>query len=76
VTTPSGHGRPRVPAGTHAGQKLRLSGRGLSRPDGTAGHLYAVAQIAVPTVLDDRQRALFTQLKDASTFNPRAHMVD
>jgi curved DNA-binding protein len=76
VPTPAGHVTLKVPAGTHAGQKLRLSGRGLSRPDGTAGHLYAVAQIAVPTVLDDRQRALFTQLKDASTFNPRAHMVD
>ena len=66
----------KVPAGTHAGQKLRLSGRGLSRADGTSGHLYAIAQIVVPTVVDERQRALFTQLKDASAFNPRAHMAD
>ena len=76
VPTPAGRVTLKVPAGTHAGQKLRLSGRGLSRPDGTAGHLYAVAQIAVPTVVDERQRALYTQLKDASTFDPRAHMVD
>ena len=75
VPTPAGRVTLKVPAGTHAGQKLRLSGRGLSRPDGTSGHLYAVAQIVVPTVVDERQRSLFTQLKDASTFNPRAHMV-
>ncbi len=76
VPTPAGQVTLKVPAGTQSGQKLRLAGRGLSRPDGTAGHLYAIAQIAVPTVVDERQRALFTQLKEASTFNPRAHMVD
>ncbi len=75
VPTPAGRVTLKIPANTHAGQKLRLSGRGLSRPDGTSGHLYAVAQIAVPTVVDERQRELFTRLKDASTFNPRAHMI-
>ncbi|HXU66155.1 MAG TPA: DnaJ C-terminal domain-containing protein [Casimicrobiaceae bacterium] len=74
VPTPAGRVALKIPANTHAGQKLRLSGRGLARPDGTSGHLYAVAQIVVPTVVDERQRELFTQLKDASTFNPRAHM--
>src|SRR6478672_13665357 len=74
VPTPAGRVTLKVPANTHAGQKLRLSGRGLARPDGTSGHLYAVAQIVVPTVVDERQRALFGQLKDGSTFNPRAHM--
>jgi curved DNA-binding protein len=75
VPTPAGRVTLKVPAGTHAGQKLRLSGRGLSRPDGTSGHLYAVAKIVVPTVVDERLRALYTQLREASTFNPRAHMT-
>jgi curved DNA-binding protein len=75
LPTPSGRISLKVPPGTHAGQKLRLGGRGLSRPDGSTGHLYAIAQIVVPTVVDERQRALFGQLKDASTFNPRAHMT-
>jgi curved DNA-binding protein len=75
LPTPAGRIALKVPPGTHAGQKLRLSGRGLSRPDGTSGHLYAVAQIVVPTVVDDAQRALFKQLADASTFNPRAHLA-
>src|SRR5882672_3071765 len=74
--TPAGRISLKVPAGTRAGQKLRVGGRGLSRPDGSAGNLYAVAQIVVPTVADERQRALFGQLRDASTFDPRAHMVD
>jgi curved DNA-binding protein len=63
----------KVPAGTRAGQQLRLAGRGLPRPQGPAGNLYAIVQIAVPTVLNDAQRALFQQLADASTFDPRAH---
>ena len=75
VPTPAGRVTLKVPPGTHAGQKLRLSGRGLSRPDGTSGHLYAVAKIVVPTVADERQRALYGELRDASTFDPRAHMT-
>jgi curved DNA-binding protein len=76
LPTPSGRVSLKVPPGTRAGQKLRLSGRGLKRSDGAAGHLYAIAQIAVPTVVDERQRAIYGQLKDASTFNPRAHLTD
>jgi curved DNA-binding protein len=76
LPTPAGRVTLKVPAGTRAGQKLRLSGRGLARADGTSGHLYAVAQIAVPTVVDDRQRALFSQLAEASTFNPRANLEE
>ena len=73
LPTPAGHVKLKVPAGTRAGQQLRLAGRGLARPDGSAGNLYAIVQIAVPTVLDDAQRALFRQLAETSTFNPRAH---
>lgn len=75
VPTPAGRVTLRVPAGTQAGQKLRLAGRGLSRADGTSGHLYAVATIVVPSVVDDRQKKLYDELKDVSGFNPRAHMV-
>ena len=75
VPTPAGRVTLKVPPGTRAGQTLRLSGRGLSRPDGSSGHLYAIVQIVVPTVVDERQRALFAELGEASTFNPRAHMT-
>ena len=76
LPTPAGRVALKVPAGTRAGQKLRLGGRGLARPDGTSGHLYAVAQIVVPTVVDERQRELFTQLSQSSTFNPRANFEE
>ncbi|TMG97954.1 MAG: molecular chaperone DnaJ [Betaproteobacteria bacterium] len=72
MPTPAGTVSLKVPPGTRAGQKLRLGGRGLKRPDGTAGHLYANVQIAVPTVVDGRQRELYRQLANASSFNPRA----
>ncbi len=74
MPTPSGKISLRIPAGTRAGQQFRVAGRGLVRPDGKAGNLYAIAQIAVPTVLDDRQRQLYRELAEASSFNPRAHL--
>lgn len=60
-----------VPAGTQAGRKLRLRGRGLATGRGARGDLYAVAHIDVPATLTPRERELFGQLKDISTFNPR-----
>ena len=73
LPTPAGTVNLKVPPGTRAGQQLRLAGRGLARPDGTAGNLFAIVQIAVPTVTDDAQRALYRQLAETSNFNPRAH---
>ncbi len=63
----------KVPPGTRAGQHLRLGKRGLPKPQGGEGDLYAIAQIVVPTVVDDAERALYTQLAERSNFNPRAH---
>ncbi|MBE0624983.1 MAG: DnaJ domain-containing protein [Burkholderiales bacterium] len=63
----------KVPPGTHAGQKLRLARRGLPKPGAGEGDLYAIVQIVVPTVLSERERALFKELADGSTFNPRGH---
>jgi len=73
LPTPAGTVALKVPPGTRAGQQLRLTGRGLARSGGTPGDLYAIAQIVVPGVLDERQRALFKELAEASNFNPRTH---
>jgi curved DNA-binding protein len=72
LPTPAGAVSLKVPPGTRAGQQLRLAGRGLSRPGAPAGNLYAIVQIVVPSVVDERERALFRQLAETSTFNPRA----
>jgi curved DNA-binding protein len=71
VPTPGGAVKLKVPAGTSAGQKLRLSGRGLPRPRGGAGDLFAIAQVVVPAQLDDNERRIYEQLRDQSQFDPR-----
>jgi curved DNA-binding protein len=71
VPTPGGAVKLKVPAGTSAGQKLRLSGRGLPRPRGGAGDLFAVAQVTVPAQLAENERRLYEQLRDQSQFDPR-----
>jgi curved DNA-binding protein len=73
VPTPAGTVTLKVPAGTRAGQQLRLSGRGMTRGSGPAGDLYAKLRIEVPTRVDDKQRALYEQLAESSNFDPRAH---
>lgn len=65
----------KVPPATKGGQKMRLAKRGLSNPHGIEGDLFAVVQIAMPAQLTERQTALFTELADASTFNPRSHFT-
>ncbi|MEP7181987.1 MAG: DnaJ C-terminal domain-containing protein [Betaproteobacteria bacterium] len=74
LPTPGGTVALKVPAGTRAGQHLRLSGRGIARGSGAAGNLYAIVRIEVQSVLDDRQRALYKELSEISNFNPRAQL--
>jgi curved DNA-binding protein len=76
VPTLSGAVSLKVPAGTAAGQRLRLAKKGLPMPGGGEGHLYAVVQIANPTVLDERERELFRQLAGHSKFDPRGHFAE
>jgi curved DNA-binding protein len=51
-----------------------LSGRGLPRPHGEAGDLFAITQIVVPETATDAERGLYEQLAKDSTFDPRAHL--
>ena len=73
VPTMGGTERLKVPPDTHAGRQLRLTGRGMPKPGGTHGDLFAIAQIVVPAAAGERERELFSQLAAASTFNPRGH---
>ena len=74
VPTLAGAVNLKVRPGTSSGQKLRLAGRGLPRPQGSPGDLYAVVQIMVPAELSARERELYEQMRQASTLNPRRHM--
>jgi len=66
VQTPGGPVNLKVRPGTSSGQKLRLAGRGLPRPRGAAGDLFAVAQIVLPAQLSERERGLYEELRQAS----------
>ena len=75
LPTPAGTVTLKVPAGTRAGQQLRLSGRGMTRGSGAAGHLFALVRIEVPSVVGDAQKALYQKLAETSNFDPRAQFV-
>jgi curved DNA-binding protein len=73
VPTLAGAVKLKVPPHTRSGQQLRLAGRGLPKSQGGEGALYAMVQIVVPTASGEREQALYRQLAEASTFNPRGH---
>ena len=75
VPTLGGPVRLKVPPDTQAGRQLRLAGRGLPKPGGKEGDLFAIVQIVVPAAAGERERELLKQLAEASTFNPRAHFL-
>jgi len=62
----------KVPPGTKGGQKLRLGGKGLPKPGGGAGDLYALLEIVVPGSLTDPEKKLYEELRATSRFNPRS----
>src|SRR3954471_20107147 len=62
----------KVPPGTKGGQKLRLGGKGLPKPGGGAGDLYALLEIVVPGSLTEPEKKLYEELRATSRFNPRS----
>jgi curved DNA-binding protein len=71
VDTPGGTAKVVVPAGSSTGRRLRLRGEGMPNPKGRPGDLYAEVRMMVPRSPTDRERELFEQLADASSFDPR-----
>ena len=72
VPTLDGALNMKVPAGAKSGQKLRLAGKGLPRPGGGAGDLYAVLSIVAPPAVSEREKKLYEELRAASKFDPRS----
>jgi curved DNA-binding protein len=72
VPTPSGTIDLKIPANSQAGKKLRLKGRGI--PAKTAGDLYVVLQIVLPSADDEKAQKIYQQMKEEIDFNPRATM--
>lgn len=64
VSTPDGHVRLKVPAGTQPGRRFRLSGRGLPAEGKTRGDFYIQAQIQIPESLSLEERAAWVKIQD------------
>jgi curved DNA-binding protein len=67
IPTMTGTVKLKIPAGTQAGRKFRLTGKGMPirQKKDQFGDLYAHIQITVPTALNDEQRKLAEQLRDS-----------
>lgn len=66
VAVRGGTATAKIPAGTRAGQRLRLRGQGLQRRAGGRGDLVLVVRLALPAELTDDQRQLLQHLAAAS----------
>ncbi len=74
VPTLDGRVKVAVRPGSRAGQKLRLAGKGLPAPRDGHGDLYCVLQIVTPSVLTEREKQLYEELRQIARFNPRGHL--
>ncbi len=70
--TPEGPVNLQIPAGSAAGRKLRLKGRGI--PADPPGDLYAVLQIVLPPADTEPARKLYREMEEKLAFNPRAKL--
>jgi curved DNA-binding protein len=75
VPTPGGAVSLKIPPNTTSGLKLRLGKKGLPKPDGSAGDLYAIVQIVNPAPLGEPEQELYRKLAQASQFDPRGHFA-
>jgi curved DNA-binding protein len=67
--TPSGKVQVKVPAGSQAGRKLRLKGRGI--PGDPPGDLYIVLDVVLPAADTEQARRLYETMARELAFDPR-----
>ena len=61
VPTLDGPVKLRVPPGTQAGQRFRLTGKGAPAANGTRGDLIVEARIVLPPIVDERSKELMRE---------------
>ena len=59
-----------VPANSQNGKRMRIKGRGMGKGD-NRGDLYVVLRISMPPEAGDREQALWRQLSEVSSYDPR-----
>ena len=72
VPTPEGKVNLTIPAGTSSGRRLRLKGRGI--PGTPPGNFYVVAQITLPPADSDAAKALYQEMQQELSYNPRSSL--
>ena len=76
VPTPDGAVTIEIPAGTQTGQRFRLRKRGAPRLGGKGrGDLFVDVRVVIPTVTDQRGRALLEELGRLYPADPRKEMA-
>lgn len=69
VPTPDGPVDLKIPAGTVAGKKMRLRGRGI--PGKSPGDLYVVPGITLPPADNDAAKDFYRKMEKELAYNPR-----
>ncbi|WP_291322560.1 J domain-containing protein [Desulfonatronospira sp.] len=70
IPTLDGDVEMNIPAGISSGQKMRLKGRGLGRPEVKGDQMVRI-MIKVPKNITEEEKDLWQQLSKQSGFNPR-----
>lgn len=71
VPTVGGAVQLSIPKNTSSGRTFRLKGKGLPRPSGGSGDLFATTRIMLPDGNDTELEALMERWRDGHPYNPR-----
>lgn len=74
VPTLGGPVRMTIPPGVQPGQRLRLTGKGYPIGQGRRGDQIVEIEVVIPSVLSDREKALYAELRAMETLDPRADL--
>ncbi|MFQ4138367.1 J domain-containing protein [Nodosilinea sp. PGN35] len=75
IPTLDGPVRTTLPQGAQTGQIIQLAGRGYPIGKEKRGDQIVELQVAVPTGLSDREKALYEELRQTERFRPRADLL-
>ena len=64
-----------IPKNTSSGRIFRLKGKGLPKPTGTPGDLFATTRIMLPDGNDAELEALMQKWRDRHPYNPRSDLA-
>ena len=64
-----------IPKNTSSGRTFRLKGKGLPKPGGATGDLFATTRIMLPDGNDSELEALMEKWRDGHRYNPRSDLT-